>query len=116
MKDFIRRRRLKSVKLGLAAGLCLGGYMTMVSLTHALVPTFGTKLVEMWQELYPFYRPTFLGSWIIFGWGFLDGFFMLWLVGSLYNWLTQSGYGCRSFPRKSLHQKDKRGSIESEDA
>lgn len=113
MEDFIRRRRLKSVRLGLAAGLGLGLYMTIFGFVHLLVPTFGAKVVEIWQEIYPFYTPTFFGTFMLLPWGFLDGFFLLWLIGIFYNWFTQSGYGCRNFPRKT---KKKRGLVESEDA
>lgn len=113
MEDYIRRRRLKSVKLGIATGLALGIYMTMISYIHILFPPFGGKLVELWQDLYPFYSPTFLGSWALLFWGFFDGFFLLWLIGSLYNWLTQSGYGCRNWPSK---KEGKGGSVGSKNA
>lgn len=113
MEDFIRRRRLKSVKLGVAAGLGFGIYMTMLSHVHVLFPSFGNTLVAIWQDLYPLYSPTFWGSWVLLGWGFLDGFFLLWLIGTLYNWLTQSGYGCRNWPSG---KRAKGGSFESKNA
>lgn len=105
MEDFIRRRRLKSVKLGVAGGIVFGSYLAMTNHLHYLFPCYGQRLVEMWQELYPWYEPNFWGSFILWGWGFLDAFFLLWMVGVLYNWLTQAGYGCRHWDADKYAKK-----------
>lgn len=99
MQDYICRRRLKSAHLGLAAGLGFGFYMTLTSHLHLLFPQFAKTLVQIWQEIYPGYRPTFWGSFILFAWGFVEAFFVLWMIGTLYNGLTRYGYGL-SLPKK----------------
>ena len=98
MEDFIRRRRLKSVKLGVAGGIVFGSYLGMINHLHWLFPGYASLIVEALEQLYPWYTPGFFGSFILFGWGFLDAFFALWLVGTLYNWFTHTGYGCKDWP------------------
>lgn len=111
----IQKGRLKSVQLGVAAGLVLGFYLSTVSLLHHLFPPYGQKFVESLQELYPWYTPSWSGSFLIFGWGMLDGFFAFWLLGTLYNWLAYSGYGCRQWNKLVGFKAEKKSMSESEE-
>lgn len=110
---YIYRRRLKSVKLGIAAGFVLGGHLALFNLAHYLFPSYGKLFIAMLSELYPWYSEGLLGSLVLFGFGFLDGFFALWLVGTLYNVLSRSGYGNRSWYRdQKIEKKERSGTID----
>lgn len=95
VEDFIRRRRLKSPQLGVAAGLSLGLYAAIMTICAYYFPPFAQGLTACFANLFPHYSVSYLGALVVFLGVFLDVFLVVWLMGTLYNALTQAGYGCR---------------------
>jgi hypothetical protein len=81
--------RLHALKLGLAGGILWGLFlfaMTWISSNTG----WGMFWISQWMDLYPGYNLTLKGSFIGFGYGFVDGFLSLFLLAGLYN-LLQPG-------------------------
>lgn len=99
--DFIRRRRLKSPQLGIAAGISGGLYAALITLAGYYFPPYAQGMTHLFEDLVPHYSVSPWGALAAFATFFCDLFFLLWLTGTLYNALTQKGYGCRNWKERN---------------
>lgn len=80
--------------MGLAVGFSLGLYVAIQLIAARFFPPYGQQWIQVMQSLFPFVQASFLGAFVGFWWVFLEVYLVIWLSGTIYNALTQRGYGC----------------------
>jgi hypothetical protein len=79
---------LKPVKLGLSGGIIWGLSMLFCTIL-AIYTGYSAKFLDIMANVYPGYSISWPGAFIGTVYGFLDGFFGLFLLGWLYNKLDR---------------------------
>lgn len=69
-------------------------YVALQLLAAHFFPPYAGEWVLVMRSLFPFVEASFLGAFAGFWWVFLESYLVIWLTGTLYNALTQRGYGC----------------------
>jgi len=76
--------KINEIKLGLALGITIGGYLFFFAFMVNFFD-WGTELLEVISSLYIGYKGTYTGSLIGFAWGFADFFVIGYAIAWLYN-------------------------------
>lgn len=80
--------KLNATKLGLAGGILWGACMFICTFIAIAFPLYAVSYFEMLQAIYPGYSISVAGAFIGLAYGFADGFIGLFLLGWLYNKLS----------------------------
>ena len=73
--------------LGLTGGILLGAYVLGFTLLGVWFG-YGTTFLSVWVPLHPGYAISYLGAAIGFVYGFVEGFFWLYVGGHIYNYFV----------------------------
>jgi len=75
---------LNAKKLGIAGGILWGFSMFFLTLANIFFG-YGTLFLDLMADVYPGFQVSYVGSLIGLVYGFLDGFVGLYILGWLYN-------------------------------
>jgi hypothetical protein len=75
---------LSAKRLGIAGGILWGVMMFVMTLANIWFG-YGTMWLALMADIYPGYEVTYIGSIVGLVYGFLDGFVGLFIIGWLYN-------------------------------
>ena len=70
---------------GFTLGILWGLAMLLLGLVHHWVPSYGTEFFKAISSVYIGFKPTIVGSFIGFAWGFVDFFVFGFLIAYIYN-------------------------------
>lgn len=78
---------VKACKLGAAGGIIWGVSMFVCTIL-AMYTGYSEAFLKIIMSIYPGYDLTWGGAFLGAGYGFVDAFVGLWLLGILYNWFS----------------------------
>ena len=80
----INKCKLHLIPFGMALGITWG-LATFLTAVMSMMYMWGKPFIDMMAAVYPGYAATWQGSFIGFGWGFLDGFICGFVIALIYN-------------------------------